>query len=217
MSHADLQQVRPVAPSTKRRLVKVFAWLSLVLAAPASLLVVLIGVNSVNPLQTIFVGEFGVQNKSGEPLRFWVAGKHESGNLHLLPLFATAFPALPSLRTGGFKLADGRSARIVYDWDDIDFSVIVVERGSGEFRAVDVDTEKRGRDCCRPPSGHAYAIPSVDTLRVASPAEVAVLTEDASFGLRLALVLTCPLIPVGLFWWSRRLARAAPLRESTAA
>jgi hypothetical protein len=174
----------------------------------------LLGVNSLNPMQTIFVTQFVVQNTSGEPLRFWVAGTHESGNLHLLPLFATAFPALPSFRTGGFNLADERSARIVYDWDDIDFNVVVVQRGSGELRAVDVDTDKRGGDCCRPPAAHAYVIPRVDSLRVASPAEVAVLTADASYGLRLALVLVCPLVPVGLFWWSRRLARAAPLRAA---
>jgi hypothetical protein len=132
-------------------------------------------------------------------------------------LFATAFPALPSFRTGGFNLADRRSARIVYDWDDIDFNVLVVQRGSGELRAVDVDTEKRGGDCCRPPAAHGYVIPRVDSLRVASPAEVAVLTEDALYGLRLALVLACPLVAVGLFWWSRRLARAAPWRERTGA
>ena len=200
----------------KRRLVKGCAWLSLVLAAPATLFVILVGVNSVNPLQTIFVTQFVVHNTSGEPLRIWVAGKHESGNLHLLPLFATAFPALPSFRDR-FKLADGRSARIVYDWDDMDFSVIVVQRGSGEFRAVDVDTEKRGTDCCRPPSAPAYVIPRIDSLRVASSAEVAVLTENAESALRLALVFAGPLVPVGLFWWSRRLARAAPLQESTAA
>jgi hypothetical protein len=87
----------------------------------------------------------------------------------LLPLFATAFPALPSLRTGGFRLVDERSARIVHDWDDINFSVVVVQRASGEFRAVDIDTEKRGRDWCRPPAAYAYVIPSVDSLRVASP------------------------------------------------
>ena len=116
----------------------------------------------------------------------------------LLPLFATAFPALPSLRTGGFRLVDERSARIVHDWDDINFSVVVVQRASGEFRAVDIDTEKRGRDWCRPPAAHAYVIPSVDSLRVASPTEVAVLTEDASHGLTLALVFAGPLVPVGL-------------------
>jgi hypothetical protein len=188
---------------------------SLVFAVPATLLAVLIAVNSINPLQTIFIAQFDVQNTSGEELQFWVAGTHESGRLHLLPLFASAFPALPSPRTGGFNLANARSAHIVYDWDDIDFSVIVVRRDNGELRALDVDAEKRGGDCCRPPVARSYVIPRLDGLRAASPTEAAVLTEDSAPGLRLAVVFAGPLVPVGLFWWSRRLARAAVIRERT--
>lgn len=78
--------------------------LSLVLAVPACLLVALVLLNSVNPMQTMFISSFRVRNESREPVRFWVAGRHESGALDLLPLFATSFPAFPSLRTGGFSL-----------------------------------------------------------------------------------------------------------------
>ena len=168
---------------------------------------ILVGLNSVNPLQTVFMTDFVVQNTSGEPLRLWVAGQHEAGSLHLLPLFATAFPALPSLRTGGFRLADQRAARIIYDWDDINFSVVVVQRDNGELRAIDVDTQRRGERCCQPRAASTYAIPRVDGLRSASPAEVAVLTEDGAYGFRLASAFALPLVPVGFFWWFRRLGR----------
>jgi hypothetical protein len=193
-------------PATKRRFVSACAWLSLVLAAPAAAFAILVALNSVNPLQTIFMTTVVVQNMSGERLQFWVAGRHESGHLRLLPLFATAFPAIPSFRSGGFQLADGASKRIIYDSDDIALDVVVVQRRGGELRVVDAVPEN-GR---RRRSGAVYVIPRIDGLRGGSPAEVAVLTENASVPLRLALVLAGPLIPVGLFWWSRRLVHETP-------
>ncbi len=195
--------------STTQRLVRGAALLSLVPAVPAGLLAVLIALNSVNPLQTAFVAEFLVRNASGEPLRFWVAGENESSQVQLLPLFATELPAFPSYRRGAFRLVHQGEARIVYDWDDVTFTVIVVERETGELRALDVDTQRRGQGCCRPPATDTYTIPEVSGLRPVSSAEAAILI-DGVFAFRLALIFLLPLASIALFAWSRRLGRSRP-------
>lgn len=184
------------------------AWASLVLAVPAALLIVLEVVNSVNPFQTMFIAEFHVLNASGEPLRVWPAGRHQSTNrLLLLPQFMTKLPAFPSFRSGVLAIPDGGSSRVLYDWDDVGFSVLVVQRASGDVRVVDVDPERRGLECCRPPVTTSYTIPTIDDLRPPSAEEVRVTTETLVDQRRVALILAGPLVPGGMFWWSRRRRR----------
>jgi hypothetical protein len=182
---------------------------SLLIAVPASLVVALILVNSVNPLQTIFISSFDVRNESREPLRFWVAGTHESGRVHLLPLFATSFPALPSFRNGGFNLQDRETTRITYDWDDHNFSSILVQRGNRDLFAVDVDIDTRRAGCCYRNHRESYVLPAVSAMRAATPAERAALGGTPSIEFRLVAVWVLPFLPLYFYRLQRRLGGEA--------
>ena len=180
-------------------------FLSLIPAVPAAFVAALILMNSLNPMQTMFISSFSVRNDSGEPLRFWTAGVHESGQTHLLPLFATSWPALPSLRAGGFFLAARQTTRVTYDWDDYNFTAIIVRSAGGDLLAFDVDAEARQADCCYRPRKEEYVLPPLGTLRAATPAERTAREEGNFVGLRLGAIFVLPFVPVGFFWLQRRL------------
>ena len=54
--------------------------ISLFAAVPSALFIVLILVNSVNPLQVIFISSFNVRNESGEALKVWGCGPPRVGS-----------------------------------------------------------------------------------------------------------------------------------------
>jgi hypothetical protein len=190
-------------------------FLSLVPAVPAAFVAALILLNSLNPMQTVFISSFSVRNESGEPLRFWVAGTHESGRIDLLPLFATSWPALPSWRAAGFYLVDKQTTRVIYDWDDHNFTAILVGGAAGDVLAFDVDAEARGSDCCHRHRQEEYVRPPLGALRAATSAERAAREEGTSHGLRLGATYVLPFLPVALFWLQRRL-RSEPRPQNSA-
>lgn len=165
-------------------------------------------VNSVNPFQFIFVHSFRVRNESGEHLKFWVAGTHESGNLYLLPLFLTSLPAFPKPGSEAFWLRHGDTTRVTYDADDQNFTVIIVRRANGELLALDVDLDKRRDDCCYPPWRAEYVLPPARAMRPLTAAERTAFDERSSGALALAVFLL-PLLPVYFYRLQRRLGLPA--------
>jgi hypothetical protein len=121
----------------------------------------------------------------------------------LLPQFVTQWPAFQSYGSGVLTIPNGESARVLYDWDDMSFSALVVRRANGDVRVVDVDPERRELACCRPPAAAQYTIPAIGSLRAPSADESQVTTETLVDHQRVALVLAGPLVPLALFWWSR--------------
>ncbi len=108
----------------------------LLLTSLASLLMLC---NSVNPMQLTFVTRFRVENQTALPLWVTPVGTHNSGRKVVLPQFALSFPAIPAIRSRDFRVEPGGSTWIIYDWDDINFSEIVVRDAEGEYRQLVVD------------------------------------------------------------------------------
>ena len=165
--------------------------ISLFAAVPSASFIVLILVNSVNPLQVIFISSFNVRNESGEALKVWVAGRHESGRIDLLPLFAASFPAVPTVRTGDHVQAVLRKTPVVSAARRWAFAALILTAGTllaGTVAALLLDTFVR-----RPPGagsittllpGFTYASATVMKVSVVAGlvAAVAAVTTHAFGG-----------------------------------
>jgi hypothetical protein len=118
----------------------------LLLTSLASILLIL---NSVNPMQLTFVTEFRVENQTTRPLWVTPIGTFNTGGKCVLPQFATSVPAIPAVRSRDLRLEPGGSTWIIYDWDDLNFSEIVVRDARGEYRQLVVDPDPPKRNYYR--------------------------------------------------------------------
>ena len=189
----------------KQRIATFAFRVSLVLAVPAVLLDGLFLLNSFNPLTLAFLTSFQLRNDSSENLRVWFAGTGETGRLGLLPLYASSKPALPALRSGGFRLAPGATRTITYDWDDRNFDLILVEGPDAELRALPVDADHPKQGCCWQHRRELYAIPVLRELRVATAEEREVAGRYRSAWLFMAPWLVIPFASAYLYRVQRRL------------
>jgi hypothetical protein len=182
--------------------------LSIVLAVPALLIDFLFALNTINPFNSFFVTDFQVRNDSGGPVRIWVAGTDGRG-LRPLPLYLSGGLAIPAFRSGSFPLEAGNATTITYDWDDINFTLILVRAPSGEYLVLPVDTDTPRNGCCFRNEHDLYVIPPLRELRQASAEErEAILAEEwGSIRLwaMLAICFVLPIVPVYLWRVRRRL------------
>jgi hypothetical protein len=74
-----------------------------------------------------FVTDFTIENRTDTALIVTPVGTWGAGNRAPLPVKMLAFPPLPALRGGGYRLVPGESVTVQYDMDDINFSEIVVQ------------------------------------------------------------------------------------------
>ncbi|GMU24605.1 MAG: hypothetical protein AMXMBFR13_46790 [Phycisphaerae bacterium] len=86
----------------------------------------------------VFITDFTVENRTGQTITVTPVGTAgEQGWKRPLPTVMLPFPALATLRAGGYPLENGQSVRIRYDMDDINFSEIVVEDAQGrQFQLI---------------------------------------------------------------------------------
>lgn len=88
----------------------------------------------------VYVCEFTVENRAARVLVVTPVGRsHETdtGERGPLPVRMIDMPALPALRSGGFRLEPGESVTIGYDSDEVTLTEIVVAiEGDPELRFV---------------------------------------------------------------------------------
>ena len=141
-----------------------------VLLGVGLLSLVLLGVGGMALLgftfQASFVSGFGVVNDSGESVEFVPIGMWEgSGETGPLPQCRPSFPHI-WLRHQPVSLPAGATARVFYDWDDINFRHLLVRNSSG--RLFILDTDKVGStQLCYAPQRDAYRVPPLKKLRPA--------------------------------------------------
>lgn len=135
-----------------------------ILSLPLALPLAGVALNSINPMMLIFLYRFEVANQSGATIWITPIGAvGGAGNRYVLPQFVGEALAFPSIRQGQFRLATGESLEIVYDWDDINFSELLVRDAGGEYRALVVDAAPTLYQY-RPPSSDVFVIPELSTL-----------------------------------------------------
>jgi hypothetical protein len=121
-------------------------------------------VNLFNPMALAFQYEFEVINESQEQIEITPIGTiGREGIKEILPQYSGRLPAWPTLRQGAFALDPGSSVKVLYDWDDINFSEIVIRTSSGAYRQLVVDPNPTESQYHSPVS-ERYVIPSLAQL-----------------------------------------------------
>jgi hypothetical protein len=118
--------------------------------------------SDLNPLSILggaYLHAFEVENRTDEPLWFTPLGTpRSSGDGHYaLPVYLMRDPDVRSNRVGDFRVEPGARRSLWYDWDDIDYVVLVIRDREGRRRQVDEPALRR-------------AIADLDTLAPMSPA-----------------------------------------------
>ena len=118
----------------------------------------------------MFLQEFHVVNQSGETIRITPVGIMEgrdTGERGILPQYMSKIPALPSIKSQNLTLHPGEKRRFIYDWDDTQFSEVLVINEKNETFQLVVDAN---------PTQHLYSpigklqivIPKLSGLKPAS-------------------------------------------------
>lgn len=103
------------------------------------------------------------ENASGEDIRITPIGITD-GTREIGPIFSYKRPFFfVPVQNTRFRLDDGESLNLTYNWDDQNLQFIIVEYGNDDVRIVKIDEyEWRGhsyRGCCSPTEEDMYTIP----------------------------------------------------------
>ena len=199
----------------KRTGLRALLWTTCVLSSWAPLFLLLTILNAFNPMQMGFITTFSIQNESGEDIDVWPLGSPgPQFDPHVLPLFITEVPAIPNLGSGRVRIRPGDSAAMHYDWDDTNFTELLIRTRSGQYKRLSIDTD-RPPGCCSPPRSGNYVVPRVGTLVDAPTSSVGAVGAWRSFGGQL-IVLGFSLICVASWRADARLAREPRANQSAA-
>lgn len=128
--------------------------------------------NTVNPMTMTFVTDIHVTNGSGVPIIVTPVGTiGPDGRRTALPIYSSRLPAIPASRSGGFAVSPGQTLDLLYDWDDVNFSEIVVVLGDGSARQLVVDP--------RPTVGQ-YRPPTTNRFTIGDPSRLPPVPPDVA-------------------------------------
>ncbi|MEZ6191648.1 MAG: hypothetical protein R3C45_10205 [Phycisphaerales bacterium] len=113
-----------------------------VLLLPCGCVFLLSGLyNPHNPFQLAFITDIHITNNTGNPIKITPIGTlGPAGRRGPLPIYRSASPAYRSEQQGGFPIpANGGTIEVFYNWDDINFSEIVIEDHAEQLAQLVVD------------------------------------------------------------------------------
>ncbi len=182
--------------------------LASVVTLPLFLVTLLTGLNLVNPMGLAFLTSFHVVNRSGENL--WVTpigAVGSAGKRRTLPLAFGQYLYLMKPFSKDIALSDGERQRLVYDWDDIQFSEILLRRENGEYRVLETGLHPTENQYRRPAQTE-FVVENMADLPLARELHLAALAplgSDALIQYGLALIgLVCPYFLFKLLMPKRR-------------
>ena len=108
-----------------------------ILLSPLFLLTLVIGSNVVNPMALAFLTTFEVENKTDEEIFVTPIGAvGQNGHRHTLPYSASTCLYIMAPSSADYPITPGGLREFTYDWDDIQFSEILVRRASEDYRVI---------------------------------------------------------------------------------
>lgn len=124
---------------------------------------------SAMPMVTAFVVPLTIQNNTDQLISVTPVGTTDRHQQKAgLPIMLSTLLPLPAGKLGGFSLRSGEAVTVQYDFDDINFTEIVIEGPNGVWRQIAVDPD-RPRDCCYPPWQEEYSITDLSVLEPVTP------------------------------------------------
>jgi hypothetical protein len=147
---------------------------------PLLLLTLLFALNVVNPLARLFLTSFEIVNETEELLSVTPIGAVGSvGARHPLPISLSRSYYLMGLKTAEFSIPPGSSRIFTYDWDDIQFSEILIRREEGDYHFMATGLDPiQGQ--YRRPEADRFVIKDIAELPAAEDHHVAALGRGAA-------------------------------------
>jgi hypothetical protein len=169
------------------------------LLMPLSCMPVLFVFNMYNPMQTAFITDFKIENRSGEAIEITPIGTWgEKGDKSRLPLFKTAVPAVETFKTRHFYIKDNDTISFKYDWDDINFSEIAVRLKDGKYYQLVIDPTPTENQY-HAPKTNIFRIPAISELSDIDPRVLEAVNKPEN---RTPSVLTVfSIVLPFLLWW----------------
>jgi hypothetical protein len=122
------------------------------LLLPLCCVPVLFLINAVNPMQLAFITGFTVENRTAEVLYVTPIGTvGPAGERHPLPMALWKVPWVPASERAKIPVQSAEKITLYYDWDDINFSELVIETPSGELRQLVVNANPTANQYTKPP------------------------------------------------------------------
>jgi hypothetical protein len=124
------------------------------------------------PMLAAFIIDITIVNETDQRIVVTPVGTiGEKGRRSPLPVFRREFPPIQSTQRGGFGIEPGDSTTIFYDWDDINFSEIVVRNEQEDVRQLVVDPNPTTRQYHSPEKKEFV----IDDFKALAPVPVPVL------------------------------------------
>ena len=171
-----------------------------------SLGLLLLLINSVNPIQITYLTRFRVENLTTRPLWLTPVGTFDSGRKSVLPLFARRLPAIPAFWTKNIRIDPGGRTWIIYHCSCSNGSGLVVLDAEGEFRQLIVDPDPSKRDRFKQ---ERYIIENWETLPRAAVSVLAVARAPDRRWWRWAIFATGFIVMPLYIWMLRHYRRLA--------
>jgi len=171
----------------------------------------------VNPMRQAFIIEFTVENRSESNVYVTPIGTvGPEGHRRPLPMELGKAAWAPASQRGRFPVRRGETITLYYDWDDINFSELVVETENGELRQLVVNPE---------PTLNQYIVPKVTDFVIDDLSRLEAVDHDVREA-HAAAQQPASRWPIGvwtgvpaltflaLWWWYRRLTAAETVRKA---
>lgn len=144
----------------KSKIFKILAFLLL----PFFCLTILVIGNTINPMALAFLTDFNVENKTNEILFITPIGtKSPNGSWHQLPYsFSSSFYFIIPSKID-YPIEPGGLKNFIYDYDDIQFSEILIRRTGEKSRVFSIQAPLQ-LDGYYPPERKQFEIKDVNTL-----------------------------------------------------
>lgn len=178
-----------------------------VVCLPGALLGCLVALNSFNPLSIAFKTDFSVANLSGERIFVTPVGAvGREGRRSRLPLLTDTAGVWFLPRNANLLIEPGRTRRFFYDWDDIQFSELLIEVG-GQRYVIVVDSQPTVNQY-RQPAEKNFTVGPPTTLAQAH-ADIAVLADPQVPWRRMYVVVSTVVVLMSVLAkaWKRRQPR----------
>jgi len=175
--------------------------LAAILLSPLSLLTLLIGINTINPMSLMFITTFEIENKTGEEILVTPIGAvGPEGYRQTLPYSALPWLYIIIKDYKDYPIPPGEVRKFHYDWDDIQFSEILIRRPSKEYHFIETGLHPT-KDQYQRPEKDRFEIVDLESSPLAEDIHLEALQIDSNRILLfyiLAILGFAP--PVLLFW-----------------
>jgi hypothetical protein len=173
-----------------------------ILFSPLSIVTLLIGINTVNPISLIFLTTFEIENKTGEEILVTPIGAVRSkGDRQTLPYSALPWLYIMIKDYKDYPIPPGKVRKFHYDWDDIQFSEILVRLPSKEYHVIQTGLHPtRNQYQCL--GEKRFEIVDVESLPLAENIHLEALHFDSNRILLLYILAILGFAPPALFFWA---------------